>query len=452
MAADAPVSCGQLYSWRELETYPQDWMREANLITCWGVRGLPLERVAAALQRLIDRHETLRTTYQLRDGKPVQHVHEAPTPPVERVDRVIRSLADWNDAEHERAEADGAPFSMIDDLGWRATLVTSSGEPMFLSLCLSHQIVDIWSLLNLKVQFKALLADLDAPAPHAPTPRELACAAPGGQNGIDQYWRRLLDDDAMYQLPSLPAGVKRNRIQATLHSSRLGWLAARVAKRNGVTTPTVLMALVAAALSWHLDTERVAISLMSSNRFRREHQNIIGTMNQLIPVIAAVDHGSTLAEYVKKLHWVAAKAYRYSGYDIDRVSALAAETVAAGERSAVHDCWFNYLFRTWFNYVQFDNQAPEPGEDMPARLVWTPLARQYGQPIDIRVTAKEGSLALALRADPAIIRADELTSILRAVAVGVYLAANEPGTSLKEMWSWDIPASLFPQELPDPPN
>lgn len=452
MAADAPLSYGQLYSWREVETYPQDWMREANLSTCWGLRGISLERATAALQRLVDRHESLRTTYHLRAGEPVQRVHETVSLPIQYVSRVIASRGDWLRAEDEMAELIGDPFPMTGDVGWRGALLSSDGAPMFLALSFSHLIVDIWSTQKLKVQFKALLADLDAAAQPAVTPRELARSLPGQQDGGEQYWRRIVDDDSLHQLPSLPAGVKRERIQATLHSPRLGWLAAQVAKRHGVTTPSVLMALAAAGLSRHLDSDHVMMSLMSSNRFSREYQNIISTMNQLIPVVAPVDHASTFAEHIKHLHWVAARAYRYSCYDVDRVAALAAEAAAQSGRRPVHDCWFNYLFRCWFNYVQFDNQPPEPGEEIPAKLVWTPVARQYGQPIDIRVTAKEGSLSVALRADPVIVRAEELTSILRAIAVGVQLAANEPGASLKEMWSWDAAPSLFPEEIPEPPR
>lgn len=450
MAVDAPLSYGQLYSWREVETYPQDWMREANLSTTWGLRGIAADRVVAALQRLVDWHESLRTSYYLRAGEPVQRIHDPALPPIEMVDRVITCRGDWNRAEDEVAATVGAPFPMTGDVGWRGALVSSGGDPMFLSLSFSHLIVDIWSILRLEAQFRALVADLDTPAQLGPTPRELAYSQPGEPDSGVRYWRRVLDDDSMYQLPSLPAGMKRHRIQATLHSRRLGWLAAQAAKRHGVTTPSVLMALVAAGLSWHLDADDVMMSLMSSNRFGPGRQHIIGTMNQLIPVVATVDHSATYDEHIKHLHWVAARAYRYSCYDFDRVAALA--DMATHGHGPAHGSWFNHLFRCWFNYIQFDDQPPDPGEDSPAELVWTPVARQYGQPLDIRVTARRGSMSVALRADPTVIPAEYVTDILRAVAVGVELAANDPIASLKEMWSGNLSPSMFPSELPAPPH
>ena len=459
MAADPPLSFGQLYSWREVQTYPQEWLKEANLSTTWGLLGMPLDRVIAALQRLVDRHEPLRTTYHL-PHEPVQRIHEAASPRIEFVDRVIRGQGDWDRAADELVEAVGGPFPMTDDVGWRGVLVTSDGAPMLLSLAFSHLILDVWSIQKLEARFRALVADLDATAELGPTPRELAEQHRSEswrvrRDGCDRYWRRVLADGPMSQLPSLPAGSTRHRIQATLHSGQLGGLAAHAARQHGVSTPAVVMALVAAGLSRHLDADRVTMSLMSSNRFAPEHQHTVGTLNQLIPVAATVDHSSSIAEHVKRMHWSAAKAYRYSCYDFDRVAALAAGAVAHAGEGPANDCWFNHLFRCWFNYLQLDDQPSDPDDPTPAELAWTPVARQYGQPFDVRVSVRDGRTSVALRVDPDVIPADAVTDILRAVALGTRRALTDPQSSLKDLWSGhggDLAPSLFPPELPEPPR
>jgi hypothetical protein len=469
VAVDVPLSYGQLYSWRVIETYPRDWMREANLSTIWSLQGLPPDRVAAALQRLVDQNESLRTTYHLHAGQPLQRVHPAMSPPIEHTDRVITGHDDWDRTLDELTQAAG-PFPMTDELGWRGMLVSSGGAPTLLALSFSHLIVDPWALQNLQAQFHILVNDLNAAAPLAPTPRELARREPRPYDSGKRYWKRILDDDPMHHLPSLPAGATQHRIQAALHSPRLAWLAAHAAKRLGVTTPSVFMALVAAGLSRHLDSDRVTMSLMASNRFTPELQHVVGTMNQLIPVIATVDHGSPLAEHITRQHWAAARAYRYSSYDFDQVVALAAGgagksstaggagksstagTAANSGTGPTRGCWPNHLFRCWFTYTQLDNQPPDPATDVPAELHWAPLARPFGQPIDVRVITKRGSTSLVLRADPTIIPAEALTNILRAVASGARLAASEPYSSLKEIWSGNLPPSLFPHEIPAPPS
>jgi Non-ribosomal peptide synthetase modules and related proteins len=237
-------------------------------------------------------------------------------------------------------------------------------------------------------------------------------------------------------------GVEGHRVQATLHSHRLGGLAAQVARKHGVTPPSVLVALVAAGLAEHTGAERVAVSLMASNRFAPEYQHVVGTMNQLVPVVLPVEGGSSLAEHITKVHWAGAKAYRYSCYDVDRIAALAATT----GKPAGHDCWFNHLFQSWFNYLQLDGQAADPTSSTRAKLAWTPLARQYGQPFDVRVTVRGGRTSVALRTDPEVIPADAVTDILRTVALGTERALTDPRSSLKELRGGSgLPRALYPR-------
>ena len=253
----------------------------------------------------------------------------------------------------------------------------------------------------------------------------------------------MLAEQAGDRLPSPPDGVRQHRIQATLHSHRLGVLAAQAARAHGVTVPAVLMGLLAAALAEHLGEDRVAVSLMSSNRFAPEHRHVVTTMNQLIPVLVGVDHGATLAEHISRAHWAAAKAYRYSSYDLDQILAVAAETGAGGG--------FTSLFRCWFNYLQLDAEPLGAGQDTPAELVWTPLARQHGQPFDVRVSVREGRTSVALRTDPQLVPAGALTGMLRMLSLGVERAATDPASTVADLWKHHaepLPVALFPADPP----
>ena len=447
MFVEAPLSFGQLYSWREIDAYPEDCKHEANLPATWDLRGSTLAQARAALNRLVHRHESLRTTYSLRDGVPVQLVHSDVSAPVEVVERVVTGPAD---ADASTEDLLGIPFPMTGELCWRGVLVTSGGAPVFLSLSFSHLILDVWSVLELQKQFQAALGSAGAEPgePVGPTPRELAFQqreeTPASRRaGAERYWRGVLSEQAGDRLPAPADRVRQQRIQATLHSHRLGALAAQVAREQGVTAPAVLMGLVAAALSEHLGTERVVMSLMSSNRFAAEHRHVVTTMNQLVPVAVSVDHGASLAGHVTRLHWAAAKAYRYSSYDLDQVLAVAAGTGAADG--------FTSLFRCWFNYLQLDAEPPDANTDTPAELVWTPLARQHGQPFDVRVTLRAGRTSVALRTDPQVLPARALTGMLRVLALGVERAAENPASTLQDLWNCRdaaLPASSFPTDTP----
>jgi hypothetical protein len=170
---EAPLSFGQLYSWREIDAYPEDGKHEANLPATWDLRGSTLAQAQAALTSLIRRHESLRTTYALRGGVPVQLIHDTVQPPVEVAERVVRGPAD---AEACTEDLLSIPFPMTGELCWRAVLVTSGGAPMFISLSFSHLILDVWSVLELQQQFQATLgsASAEPSTPAGPTARELA--------------------------------------------------------------------------------------------------------------------------------------------------------------------------------------------------------------------------------------------------------------------------------------
>lgn len=453
MADEAPLSFGQLYSWREIDSYPANWKAEANLPATWDLRGFSAERVERALHQLFQWHEPLRTSYHLRDGVPVQRVHTDLQPPIEWVKRLITSA---RDADRTSAELLSLPFPMTGGLCWRGRLVSWRNAPMFLAMSFSHLIMDVWSVQELHTQFRALLADPDDQAVLARlgrSPRQLAAeqrseAGERRQLTAERYWQRVLAEPAV-QLPVPPSGTERRRIQATLHSVQLSAQTTRAAKELGVTAPSVVAALVAAGLSRQLNAPRVVLSLMSSNRFAPEHRHLVGTMNQLIPVPVSVDEQLPLGEHISQLHWAGAKAYRYSCYDVDRIAALATGDGAPGSAGR----HFTELFPCWFNYLQLDTKRPKPGDRSRAELEWTPVARRYGQPFDVRVTQRDGRLSVALRTDPEIIPADGLLDLLRFVAAGVRQACVEPGLSLAELWrsSAALPADLFPRRLPQPP-
>ncbi len=449
MTIEAPLSFGQLYSWREIDSYPTDFKHEANLPACWDLRGLTLDQVRFALGQLVDWYEPLRTSYHLRDGVPVQRVHPPAPPPVAHVDRQI---TDFADPDRTTGELLAQPFPMTGELCWRGLLVSTDSAPMFLALSFSHLILDVWSVHELERQFRAVLADRDAATLNArlsATPTELAArhrrdeAARSRQEGAERYWRKVLTDELLYRPATLPPGVTAARIQATLHSHRLTSLTGEAAKQLGVTAPAVLAALVAAGIARHTGARRVPLNLMSSNRFSPEAHHTVGTLNQLIPVPTTVDPAAPLAGHITALHWAAARAYRHSCYDVDRVAALAAE---AGQDGA-----FPALFPCWFNYLQFDTDSGGRRADRnPAELTWTPQARPFGQPIDVRVTVQGGRTSVALRTDPQLLDARAVTDILRGVALGALRAVTEPQRPVGELIGDDLPAPLFPTTLHQP--
>lgn len=450
-----PLSHGQLYSWREVESYPPLWRAEANLSATWDLRGLTAERLGAALRRLVELHEPLRTSYSVGpDGVPAQHVHpledesccgiDAATGLPGAIAVADRQITDFGDPVRTTETLAAQEIPMTGGPCWRGSLVSTDGAPMFLSLAFSHLILDVWSMIELERRFRILVEDPEADLEAGASQRDLSATqhAEKWQNrqaAAEKYWRGVLAEAPagfLDALPTLSTGQTKPRVQAVLHSHRLTALVAEAARQHAVTVPAVLLALVTAALAEHVGTEGTVVSLMSNNRFAPDQRHVVGTLNQLIPVALPVDRAGTLGEHVKRAHWASAKAYRYSCYDVDRIADLATGSA---------DGWYNRLFPAWFNYLPFDDRILDPADTAPAEVVWTERPREYGQPFDVRVTAQDGRTSIQLRTDPDVADAEALTGMLRTIAFGVQQAVSAPESGLKDLWTPAAPdAALFP--------
>ena len=102
------------------------------------------DRVTAAVQALIARHEALRTTFDELDGQPVQRVHRPGDLrcPVELVDRPSPALT--------------APFDLRRGPLIRAQLIRTERRALLL-LAFHHIVVDGWSIQVIQDDLAALI-------------------------------------------------------------------------------------------------------------------------------------------------------------------------------------------------------------------------------------------------------------------------------------------------------
>ena len=113
--------------------------------------------LAAALGRLVARHEVLRSTYHDLDGEPVQVI--APPAPFELDGRDLSALPPAPRlAEARRLAAAEAqrPFDLARDLVLRATLVRLAADDHLLLLTVHHIASDAWSMALMRREIAAL--------------------------------------------------------------------------------------------------------------------------------------------------------------------------------------------------------------------------------------------------------------------------------------------------------
>ncbi|MFK0253882.1 amino acid adenylation domain-containing protein [Streptomyces sp. NPDC090445] len=183
--------------------------------------GLDIGRLDAALGALQWRHESLRTTFEERDGDVVQRVHG-----IEAFDRVRVEAASAAGATHaerdRRARSEllrlaGVPFSLDSGPLWRCHVIESGPNEHLVAFVFHHIVMDEVSSTVFARDLEQAYADplvfLDA----APAPQYADhCADRGTQPGYADglaYWKRQLE---AVEPPALPEDGSADGADATV--------------------------------------------------------------------------------------------------------------------------------------------------------------------------------------------------------------------------------------------
>ncbi len=254
----------------------------------------PLERSAMelALRRLVERHESLRTTFTEEDGEGVQVVAETLELPFENADLTAEDPARRTAAVRRLAAGEAArAFDLERGPLFRLTLIRQDDDDHVLLLTLHHIIGDVWSL---GVFFQELMADYVAArggtaAPLEPLPVQVGDFAVWQRRWMEgdvlaahlDFWsRRLEGAPRILELPT-----DHPRPDALSHrNGRLGLelpegLARRLREMGGRYGATVFMTLFAAfatLLSRWSRQRNLLVGMPIANRNRTELERLIG--------------------------------------------------------------------------------------------------------------------------------------------------------------------------------
>ena len=207
-----------------------------------------------AFQALVDRHPSLRTTFAVHSGKPVQQIHEHQPVHFEETD-----ASTWREDELQTrlVEETQRPFDLERGPVMRVSLFTRSAQEHILLLVIHHIVVDFWSLAVILNELGVLYPAEKAGRPAALPPLDLQytdfvrwqtemLAGPAGERLWD-YWKKQLAGP----LPvlNLPTDRPRPPIQmfrGAQHDFTLNDELARrlraLAKAEGATLYMVLLA------------------------------------------------------------------------------------------------------------------------------------------------------------------------------------------------------------------
>ena len=387
--------------------------------------------VAAALDALVDRHESLRTTFHLPpDGAAYQVVH-APRPvPLERV-------PGGPDAEADTiARLKEIGFDLAEEGLVRAALVLDGSAPVALYVATHHITVDGWSWGVLRRELDALVrGEPLPPVPWQPLDQAEYERSARGQQANEaalRYWERQIA--IMPDRVLVGAGGEPGQHLVVLDSPALSAAIAYLGRRYQVVDSTLLIAALAGVLGHVTGREQSIVMTMSSNRLSPRTRDLVACLAQYTVVNLDLRGDPTFTELVRRAGAAMMTAYRYGQYDFQEMKAR--------ERAIAEQRGLAFSQPAGLNLRRYTDQPPERGEPGPPPALSRADTTVRVQPIGgscargvvlLSVRPRSDQTELELLCDGAALPAEDLTRLVQAVETLLVDAVADPELRLSTL-------------------
>jgi len=330
-----PLSFSQRRLWFIQQLDPES--SAYHIYTPMRMRGeLDVSALRRAVARLVDRHEALRTTFEVREGEPMQVVHGVfPGEPLSVID--LRALAeDRRSAEAHRVASRHVqtPFDLTRGPLLRPGLIELGGGEHSLLLTMHHIVSDGWSM---GVLFRELLAAYGAetegrepefePLPIQYVDYALWQQRPSQVESFEKqldYWKEQLGDapkmlDLPTDRPHPPIQTHRGAsVFFEIDPPRLEGL--RTLARGEKTTLFVaLLALYQALLGRWCGVDDLSVGSPVAGRNRSELEGLIGFFVSTVVLRGRLDGDPSLRQLLGRLGEVNAGANAHQELPFERV-------------------------------------------------------------------------------------------------------------------------------------
>ena len=288
---DQALSYGQQSLWFMHQLAPES--AAYNISACVRIRSkLDIGSLRRSFQMLVDRHQSLRSTFPKVNGNPVPRVHQQREVSFEQ-----HEAAGWSDTQLRTrlsAEAHKA-FNLEQGPLFRICLFTRPHEQgAVLLLVVHHIIADLWSLAILLYELGQIYsgetdADLAPLEIHYSDYVRWEAALLEGPEGerLWEYWREQLSGEL--PLLNLPSDRPRPLIQTFRGASYDFKISAELtsrlkalAREQGATLVMILMAAYQALLYRYTGQQDLIVGCATSNRNRVEMSHIVGFFTNLL--------------------------------------------------------------------------------------------------------------------------------------------------------------------------
>lgn len=361
-----PASAGQERLWLIEETSGGGATYNVPVFLAWRER-IDVAALESALEFVVERHESLRTAYELRDGQLLQIVRDPATPPIEVVE--ADSMAAVRDEAVRRGRE---PFDLAKGTVLRCVVWRGLPEGDALLLAVHHIAVDGWSLEplldDLAVAYDAALRRRRPSADELPVQyadfavwdRAMA-RTPEIRRALQERADQLLEFsgelvlDGCTRSPAADEGGRPGRQRdfpiPPEVSARVGQLSLSLR-----ATPFVLwFAAVQATLYRWSGRREFLVGAVTANRNHPMLERLVGFFVNTVPLRCAVDPDRSFAELCRTARTEAFRSLSHQKLPFDQLTTAVNAARGTGRSALVN--------------VGFVHQAPPTGHPR-----WAPPA------------------------------------------------------------------------------
>nr|WP_279636042.1 non-ribosomal peptide synthase/polyketide synthase [Corallococcus terminator] len=329
-----PLSFAQQRLWFLDQLQPGS--AQYNLPTALRLSGrLDVPALERTFEELVRRHEALRTTFQVREGEPVQVITSMATGTLRLIDLSARAV-DARQAEARRfVEKEAArPFDLSQGPLFRATLLTVSEEEHVLVLVMHHAVSDGWSMRVLVREVVALYSAYAegraSPLPELPVQYADYAAWQRGwlrDEALDaqiDWWRQQLSG-APRNL-ELPTDRPRPAIQSVRGAlasvvlpKSLEDAVSVLAREEGATSFMVLLAAWQVVLARYSGQQDISVGTPIAGRNRTELEGLIGFFVNTLVIRARLEGSPSFRQVLRQVKETTLGAYAHQEVPFEKL-------------------------------------------------------------------------------------------------------------------------------------
>ncbi|MGA9770376.1 MAG: amino acid adenylation domain-containing protein [Blastocatellia bacterium] len=324
-AKDQPLSYGQKSLWFMNQMSPESGA--LNIPIAARIRSeLDIAALKRAFQALYDRHRSLRVTFTVRDGRPVQRVRDGAELLFEEED-----ASSWSPTElEERLTAEAyRPFDLEEGPLLRVRLFRRASGENILLINVHHTVADFWSLAVMMQELGILYSaqemgiGIDLPSvgsEYFDFVRWQANMLDGAEGErLWSYWRdRLAGELSLLSLPTKRSTLAEQSNRGSSFSFKISEEQVLRLKELGQVSGTTLhMSLVAtlfALLHRYSGQSDILIGSPSAGRSRPEWTRAVGYFVNPLVLRAAIAKGSTFNELLSQVRKIVLDAFDHQDF------------------------------------------------------------------------------------------------------------------------------------------